>query len=184
MVWFSQVIGLDRGLEEFLTCLHLIPTIPVEINLVGLASDDVKSRVNKLGLGPNQNIRFHSPMPENDLFDFVSKHEIGLALEPGFSRNNDWARSNKIYSYPLAGCYTLASKTAAQIQFMEEFPSAGELVDLSDQESSANTLKELHENRSVLLEKRIQAWNLAKTKLNWELESQTLLSLVDDILGS
>ena len=184
IVWFSQVIGLDRGLEEFLTCLQLTPTIPVEINLVGLASDDVKSRVNELGLSHNQIIRFHSPMPENDLFDFVSKHEIGLALEPGFSRNNDWARSNKIYSYPLAGCYTLASKTSAQVQFMEEFPSAGELVDLNDPELMANGLKELHENRSVLLERRIQAWELAKTKLNWELESQTLLSLVDDILGS
>lgn len=184
MVWFSQVIGLDRGLEEFLTCLQLIPTIPVAINLVGLASDDVKSRVNKLDLSPNQNIRFHSPMPEKDLFEFISNQEIGLALEPGFSRNNDWARSNKIYTYPLAGCYTLASKTAAQVQFMEEFPQAGELVDLNDPESMANALKELHENRSVLLEKRIQAWELAKTTLNWELESQTLLSLVDDILGS
>lgn len=184
MVWFSQVIGIDRGLEEFLTCLQLIPTIPVEINLVGLAFEDVKSRVKELGLSSSQIIRFQLPMPENDLFDFVSKHEIGLALEPGFSRNNDWARSNKIYSYPLTGCYTLASKTAAQVQFMEEFPQAGELVDLNDPESMANALKELHENRSVLLEKRIQAWELAKTELNWELESQTLLSLVDDILGS
>ena len=60
MVWFSQVIGLDRGLEEFLTCLQLIPTIPVAINLVGLASDDVKSRVNELGL---------SHQPES--FDFT-----------------------------------------------------------------------------------------------------------------
>ena len=184
IIWFSQVIGLDRGLEEFLTCLQLIPTIPVEINLVGLASDDVKSRVKEFGLGSNKNIRFHSPMPEKDLFEFISNQEIGLALEPGFSRNNDWARSNKIYTYPLAGCYTLASKTAAQVQFMEKFPQAGELVDLNDPESMANALKELHENRSVLLEKRIQAWELAKTKLNWELESQTLLSLVDDILGS
>ena len=77
----------------------------------------------------------------------------------------------------MTGCYTLASKTAAQVQFMEEFPTAGELVDLNDPEFMANALKELHENRSVLLEKRIQAWELARTKLNWELESQTLLSL-------
>ena len=127
IVWFSQVIGLDRGLEEFLTCLQLIQTIPVEINLVGLASDDVKSRVNELGLSHNQIIRFHSPMPENDLFDFVSKHEIGLALEPGFSRNNDWARSNKIYSYPLAGCYTLASKNRSASSIHGGIPLSGRI---------------------------------------------------------
>ena len=178
------MIGLDRGLEEFLTCLQLIPTIPVAINLVGLASDDVKSRVKEFGLGSNKNIRFHSPMPEEDLFEFISNHEIGLALEIGVPTNRDLCRTNKLYTYPLTDCYTLASKTAAQVQFMEEFPTAGELVDLNDPEFMANALKELHENRSALLEKRIQAWELARTKLNWELESQTLLSLVDDILGS
>ena len=67
---------------------------------------------------------------------------------------------NKLYTYPLTGCYTLASKTAAQVQFMEEFPTAGELIDLNDPEFMANALKELHENRSVLLEKESKPGNL------------------------
>lgn len=184
LVWFSQVIGLDRGLREFLKCLCFIPDVPVSIHLLGMAAAEVTDEIAQLDLSENHELEFFPPLPEKGLFEFVAQHEIGLALEVGKPLNRDICRTNKLYTYPLAGCYTLASKTAAQVQFMEEFPQAGELVDLNDPESMANSLKELYENRSVLLERRIQAWELARTKLNWELESQTLLSLVNDILGS
>lgn len=182
IVWFSQVIGLDRGLGEFMQCLQFIPNVPISISLLGLASAAVKNEISRLKLSPNHRVQFHQPKPEKELFHFVAQHEIGLALEPGFSLNNELARSNKIYSYPLSGCYTLASKTKAQIQFFEEFPKAGQLIELGHPESIALVLQGLFDNRLDLLEKRKKAWLLAKTSLNWDRESQRLISLVKNLL--
>ena len=44
LVWFSQVIGLDRGLEEFLTALHALAALPIRITLIGLCAIEVKRR--------------------------------------------------------------------------------------------------------------------------------------------
>lgn len=182
LVWFSQVIGLDRGLREFLQCLRFIPDVPVSIDLLGLTSAEVIEEINGLALNSNHKIEFFSPLPEKQLFDFVAKHEVGLALEPGFSTNNEMARSNKLYTYPLSGCYSLASKTKAQIQFFEEFPEAGQLIDLEEPESTAKVLKAFFENRQDLLERREHALALARTVLNWEHESQKLIDVTNQIL--
>ena len=105
-------------------------TIPIQLNVLGLCSDDVQQHL--LGSAPSElhQIMLHAPTAESALFEFIAEHEIGLALEPGFSENNKLARSNKLYSYGLTGCYSFISKTPAQEQFLREFPDAGVLIDL------------------------------------------------------
>ena len=182
IVWFSQVVGLDRGLREFLECLQYIPHIPIDLDLLGLASDQVKNKITQLPLGPNHRIQFHPTQPENELFKFVARHEIGLALEIGKPLNRDLCRTNKLYTYPLAGCYTVAAQTKSQIQFFKEFPDAGQLINLEQPESIAYVLSGFFEHRQELLEKRKKAWLLAKKSLNWERESENLISFVESQL--
>ena len=184
LVWFSQVIGLDRGLGEFLQCLRFIRDIPISISLLGMASEEVTDEINRLKSSANHDIQFHPPLPEKQLFNFVAEHEIGLALEPGFSLNNELARSNKIYTYPLAGCFTLASKTKAQSEFFEAYPAAGQLIELEEPEKIAQVLKEFFQDRNHLLEKRKHAIALARTELNWERESQKLIGVTKELLES
>ena len=117
-------------------------------------------------------------MPESALFTFIAEHEIGLALEPGFSENNKLARSNKLYSYVLTGCYSFISKTPAQEQFLQEFPDAGELIDLNEPKTIADALGVAFEKRDELLQKRQRAWQLGDTALNWEKESEVLVGFV------
>jgi hypothetical protein len=184
LVWFSQVIGLDRGLREFLRCLRFIPEVPISIHLLGMAAAEVTDEITQMEFSANHQIEFFLPLPEEQLFDFVAQHEIGLALEIGEPLNRDLCRTNKLYTYPLAGCYTLASKTSAQIQFFKEFPVAGQLIDLEQPESTAQVLKEFFENRKDLLQRRKQAMALAQTTLNWERESQKLIGLTNELLGT
>lgn len=184
LVWFSQVIGLDRGLREFLQCLCFIPDVPVSIHLLGMATAEVIDEINQLSSNANHQIEFFQPLPEKGLFQFVAQHEIGLALEVGKPLNRDICRTNKLYTYPLAGCYTLASRTSAQIQFYNEFPAAGQLIDLDQPESIAQLLKGFYQDRHVLLRHRKQARLLAQTSLNWERESQKLIGLTNELIGT
>ena len=182
IIWFSQVVGLDRGLAEFLQGMQRAKNVPIQLNVLGLCSDDVHQHL--LGSVPSElhHITLHPPMPESALFAFIAEHEIGLALEPGFSENNKLARSNKLYSYVLTGCYSFISKTPAQEQFLREFPDAGELIDLNHPKTIAEPLGEAFEKRDELLQKRQRAWQLGDTELNWEVESEVLVGFVHQYL--
>jgi hypothetical protein len=178
ILWFSQVVGLDRGLAEFLQGMQLAKNVPIQLNVLGLCSDDVQQHL--LGSAPSElhQITLHPPMAESALFGFIAEHEIGLALEVPMTENREICRTNKLYSFALAGCHMLISKTPAQEQFLREFPDAGELIDLHEPKTIADALGVAFEKRDQLLQKRQRAWQLGDTKLNWEVESEGLVGFV------
>ena len=47
LVWFSQILGLDRGLKEFLKCLKFLPETPLRITFIGAASNEIKSEIKR-----------------------------------------------------------------------------------------------------------------------------------------
>jgi len=99
-------------------------------------------------------------------------------LEVPTTQNREICRTNKLYSFALAGCHMLISKTPAQEQFLREFPDAGELIDLNEPKTIADALGEAFEKRGQLLQKRRRAWQLGDTVLNWEKESEVLVHFV------
>lgn len=178
IVWFSQVIGLDRGLSEFLSGMALAPEIPIDLTLIGTASVELKSILRGEIGSKIHRINFKVPFPEKDLFREIGSHEIGLALEVPKTQNREICRTNKLYTYPLCGVHMLVSKTEAQIDFIQEYPDVGEIIDLEQPNSIADALKEAYRNRAALLEKRKAAWVLGRKQLNWELESGVLIEVV------
>ena len=184
LVWFSQVIGLDRGLQEFLDSLDSIKEINLEITLIGAISNDDRRAIEGGVTSQNHSIQFQKPIPEKELFSFLSEHDIGLALELPNPENRNLCRTNKLYSYPLAGCYMLISKTKAQVQFIEEFPKSGELIDLQNPLQIAEILRYYNNHREELTIKKQSAQDLARMTLNWEHESKRLLEVTQELLAS
>ena len=182
MCWFSQVVGLNRGLQKFLSHLAHLVDLKFLITIVGNATDEVKSILGKVLTHPNHQLQFLPTTSETELAHILSQHHIGLALEPGFSANNLIARSNKLFFYPLCGCLTLISNTPGQLDFHREYPETGEIIDLDDPKSTVKILRLLAANHFELNTKRKAAWQLGHETLNWETESRKLLALVDNII--
>jgi hypothetical protein len=183
IVWFSQVVGFDRGLQEFLDGMRIVAEVPIHLTLIGL-SDAVKNASFQKLLGSTLHaLHFVEPLPEPQLLARLADNELGLALEFPTPKNRDICRTNKLFTYPLAGCYMLASKTASQIQFLEEFPVTGQIIDLHQPETISVALQWAFDNRDALLKKRQATWQLAKTRLNWEEESKPLVEVVENIFS-
>ena len=183
MIWFSQVIGPDRGLLEFFQAFKFLKDIPLEVCLIGACRPGMEDMLTEL-LSENHQLSIRPPMPESKLFAQLANHEIGLGLETGFSTNNEIALSNKALSYPLAGCLSLLSKTQGQSQFIQTNPAAGTLIDLNDPQKVAQVIRWTKENRRALTQQRIKALALAKGKLNWELESLRLQECLGALINS
>lgn len=182
LVWFSQVIGTDRGLVEFIEGMNGAANVPIEFSIVGQCASPMRESLRGLVESEIHQLTFFEPMNEEFLFNELSKNDLGLALEGNDSFNRQICETNKLYSYPLAGCGALISSTSGQRHFLDKHPDVGLPIDLQNPENIADTLRRLHENRLELLSLREGAWTKAHSTLNWEMESAKLVQLVEQML--
>ena len=184
LFWFSQTTGLKRGLQDAVMAMNKVNDFEIECTIVGDASESVKEVLNGLLTNPKHRLDFKQPCGEKELIEMSSTHHVGLALEPGFSLNNNIALSNKLFTYLLAGNAVILSATDAQEIFYKEYPGTGWLYRSGDTNAFAAILKQCYTDAALLEIIRKNAWQLADTKLNWENESVKLLGLVQAACSS
>ena len=182
LFWFSQTIGLNRGLQDAIAAMNEILDFKIECTIVGDATGKVKQALMDMLKNPNHSIHFKQPCTEKQLMTMASSHHIGLALEPGFSKNNNIALSNKLFTYLLAGNAVILSATEAQQFFFQQYPSIGWLYEVGNVQAFGNILRECNSDKGLLEEKRKNAWQLAADELNWENESVKFTGLVQTAL--
>ena len=83
--------------------------------------------------------------------------------------------------YPLTGCLMLVSSTPGQDDFLDEHPETG--ISLSQWHEIEALIRHWSEDPSDLNERREKAWHRAKSKLNWEMESQAHIERINSILN-
>lgn len=176
--WFSQTIGLDRGLSDFFNALKFLQDIPVSLSLLGYCTEENKQYISSFFVNDLHVIRFLDPCPEDTLIEISSSHHIGLALERTEPENRNLCLTNKIFTYILAGNAILASNTLAQQEFIQCYSEVGQLYEIGNDREMALKIRFWWENPQRLEHSRESSWHLAHEKLNWEQERNKFLELV------
>ena len=177
LLWFSQTVGPNRGLECLLAALIKINEPHISLTLVGRLREDVAADYKNLASQIPGKVTFSGIVHPDKLNALAAEHDVGLALEPGFSRNNTLALSNKIFTYLLAGNAIIFSETEAQKKFNDEY-GAGLSFMPDDVEGLARCIV-AYKNSEMLARQKLHNLKLAKSKFNWEIEDQKLLEIVN-----
>lgn len=182
--WFSQTIGLDRGLQSF---IHAIAKARsrVTLDIRGVSqsgrAETLITLAEQLGVGDRISIL---PMaPPDKMIELAAPYDVGLSLEPGFGENNRRALGNKIFTYLLAGVPVLLSDTPAQRLLASDLGEAGALFSLQDSAGIATQLDKWAFSGEARLRARSAARERARACYNWDLEKQILIRSVADALG-
>jgi len=176
--WFSQTVGLKRGVQDVIAALNSFSHFPVSFTILGDTSANVKKELQQMFNNGSHTLHFLPPCNEAQLIETASQQHIGLALEPGFSLNNNIALSNKLFTYLLSGCAVIVTATPAQQLFYSKYPQCGWCYTPGDITALLSILREAYQNPTLLLQKRKAAWQLAASTCNWETEQQQFLTLV------
>lgn len=185
LFWFSQKIGKGRGLEDIIIalCVHLCNE-PIELTLVGNCSESMREYM--VNLVPkdifNNKVKIINPVSSDDLFSLANQHHIGLALEPGRDLNNEFALSNKIFTYMLAGNALILSDTQAQKEFYCKYPQIGSLYKKGNIKDMTDILRIYLRDPALLSKHQENALRIAGDKLNWDEEKNIFLELVRSVL--
>ncbi|MBL0358830.1 MAG: hypothetical protein IPP72_19065 [Chitinophagaceae bacterium] len=181
LFWFSQTVGLKRGIQDVINAINNIRDFTIEFSVLGDASAAIKAQLQSLLLNSKHSIHFIPPCNEEELIRLAAMHHIGLALEPGFSLNNKIALSNKLFTYLLAGNAVIVSNTPAQELYYNSYPDTAWCYQIGNIKQLTAIIQQAGTDEVLLNIKRKAAWQAANTTLNWETEQQQFLKLVKAI---
>lgn len=178
--WFSQTIGLDRGLQPFLQAMaqtrnHV--TLDIRGGNQWGGGDRLMALAHELGIADR--VAILPKAPPDEMVRLSATYDIGLSLETPSTENHQICLGNKIFTYLLAGIPTLMSDTRAQRELQQSLGVGGMLVSLSDPATIAAALDELGESSARLAEAKRTAWRLGRERYNWDVEKDFLLKAVD-----
>ena len=182
LFWFSQHLGIGRGLEIFIEALNYLPNISISLTILGnVKSEAYKKSLIKLS-GNSDRLFFMVTVPPEEIFSIAANFDVGLAGEISNFKNKELCLSNKIFTYLLAGNCILVSDMQGQKAFMEKYPDVGFTYKHDDAKDLAEKIKLLYENRSLLETCKKAASKLAEEELNWEIESIKWIGLIEKLL--
>ena len=176
LYWFSQVIGTDRGIQSVLDAMSLLGD-DTELYLRGEDRPGLTSRIREhaASVGVEARVRVLPLAHPDELPSLAAEYDVGLALEPGHSRNNALAVSNKLLTYLAAGLAIAASDTPGQRGVMRQVPDAGFLFPAGDAEALAAGLRELSADRGRLNAAKRASRRAAEEQFSWEHEKHRLV---------
>lgn len=182
--WFSQTLGLDRGLDDLIAALPLLKH-GAEVHLRGKPVKGFESwlarRVPEAWRG---RIVVHGLVPNTELLSRITEHDIGFAGETPLIRNKDLTISNKILYYLLAGLAVLASDTAGQREVAAQALGSVFLYPSGDAPALAASLDALLESADVLRQAKDAALEAAERTFCWERQEKALLESIERALSS
>jgi glycosyltransferase involved in cell wall biosynthesis len=112
------------------------------------------------------------------MVEFAGQYDVGLSLEADISESRRRCLTNKIFTYLLAGRPVLMSDTPAQAALAGDLGQAAALVSLSDPATIADQLDRWALAPEALQAAREAAWQLARTRYNWQVEQRAFLASV------
>lgn len=177
--WFSQTIGLDRGLQSSIEAMaqtRARVTLHIRGNDLWGHGKTLLALAQSLQIGDRVKLLpMASPFA---MVELAREYDIGLSLEAGVSENRRRCLTNKIFTYLLAGRPVLMSDTPAQRALAGELGQAAALVSLSDPATIARQLDRWALSLDGLRAAGEAAWQLALSRYNWEVEQQAFLASV------
>jgi glycosyltransferase involved in cell wall biosynthesis len=180
LFWFSQIVGIDRGIETVIDALNLLPYCKISLHILGNSTTSFRNHLRKLSSNPKA-IFFLDPVAPDEIFKISAQFDAGLATEVPHSENRRLCLTNKLFTYLLAGNCILASDTPAQKKFMDENPGIGILFKYNDFEQLSAAISKLYNDRQLLNEFKKNSRLLAE-QLNWENEFVKLSIKIEELV--
>jgi glycosyltransferase involved in cell wall biosynthesis len=186
LFWFSQHVGLERGLQQILISMSKVDKFKITLTIVGNCSSArmtyLKKLIDHLGLS-EEAVQFLGVLNLDGLFELASQHNIGIASEIISNDNREICLTNKIFSYMLAGLAILASSTKAQSSLFKQNKDIGFLFDPDKPEMIDDILKRYLQDPALLRSHQNNSLIAGNNKYNWEIESKNYLSIVQKLIN-
>jgi glycosyltransferase involved in cell wall biosynthesis len=177
IILYQGSLNVGRGLEPMIDAMKYINNCKLQIIGKGDITNELKSRVEDLGL--NDKVEFIGKIPFWDLSKYTVKADIGIALEENLGLNYYYALPNKIFDYIQAEVPVLVSPFPEMQRIVEKY-NVGTVYNHSNPEVLAKKINEIFEFKN-----RYNKWKkntkIAAKELCWEKEEKMLFDVYRNV---
>jgi glycosyltransferase involved in cell wall biosynthesis len=169
LYWFSQTLGIGRGLEEVLRGIGRMGG-PVELHLRARSARPYLDSLLSLqhAVAPNLLIVGHEPAAPDDMVALAQRYDAGIASDEPLGRSRQFCLANKIFTYLAAGVPVIMSRTPAQAKLEACLEGAAFGYDCGNVDSIAEVLSRLASSPDLLNQARCAARAAAERRWHWE----------------
>lgn len=146
IIWFSQTIGTDRGIETVFQALKVVD-FPISLKLIGDHDESLKNEFESLfPFSKGHQLIWSQQIPADQLQQEIAKHTIGLALEREMPESRNTTVTNKILQYLQSGIQVIATKTLGQLEVAEKMEGAVHVVGFDSPNEIAEAIHQIRIN--------------------------------------
>jgi hypothetical protein len=184
LLWFSQTLGKDRGLQDIFAALPLLKG-EWSLELRARASLTMRCWVeSQVAPALRSRVRIEPTVPPEELSDVVARHDVGLALEQPYCLNKQLTASNKIFQYLQSGLLVAATDTLGQREVLSEIPQAGLCYSPGDFQTLARILNGWITELPGIRQRKEWIYREANMRFGYQHQSKCLLDSVDRALSA
>ena len=181
LFWFSQTIGINRGLETLISALKILNDPTIHLTLAGRCDEDMLAYIKTNAGNMMSTIHFAGIIQPEELPAFASQFDVGMAIELAVPENRNICLTNKIFTYLLAGNAIILSNTSMQLRF-NSTNHVGEGFAINDVNKLAEKINGYGDIIKLNKQKR-KNYNLAKKEFNWEKKSEKLILILNTAIN-
>ena len=168
-------INVDRGAEELILAMQYVSDAVLYIIGGGDVIDILKQMVFENNL--DKKVFFIPRQPMEKLVQYTVHADLGLTLDKNTNINYRYSLPNKLFDYIYAGVPVLASPLVEVKKIIEQY-KIGECIENHEPKHIAEKINGMLVNKEKLLRYK-ENCNIAKNKLNWELEEKVLKNVFE-----
>jgi len=178
--WYSQIVSLDRGLQDAIIAIGRLEN-NAELHIRGNLSTAVRGTLEKLAeeSGSAGRVFFHEAVPPEELLSYGRQHDVGLCLETTKTVNRNLCITNKMFLYLVAGLAIIATRTEGHSEVFKVTPDIGHQYDDGDVDSLVRIMTRLAREKKCLQDNKICALRAARDHWNWAIDERRLLERVE-----
>ena len=178
LVWISQIIGPGRGLELLIESV-LKSNLSFKLTLVGKKDEKYcQALINKIS--SNLTIEFSNYIPADEIAEYLTRFDLGIAFEETEPLNKDLTIANKIFHYLNSGIGVLATNTKGQRELKNKADKAIEIVSPNSIEVTRK-LDEIFSNEKKLDEMKKTSRYLGANEFCFEREELKIIESVEGV---
>lgn len=174
----------DRGLDRLIRSAAFLER-DVMIVLMGRGIRDTQSQLSALidSEGTADRVKIMPPVPYEELLHWTASADLGLIFYSPDYQEVQMYLPNKIFEYMMAGLPFLSSQVHAVAEVINTY-DVGQILSSLEPAEIAAMINSMLTDRAALERMRRNALEASRQDLSWEKESQRLVRLYYEILGT
>ncbi len=166
-------INVDRGMEEALEALRLLPD-NFFLLLVGKGDVIESLKAMAVSLGIEHKLKFVPPQSYMDMLQYTLLADCGLSLDKPLSPNYKYSLPNKLFDYIKCGIPILGSQVVEVANIINRY-QIGEIAEAVTPQIIADILLKISNKDK---NSYVAGLELAARENNWEQERETWVQLI------